>query len=82
MTNNPLPLSLLNRDRFLGLFYDPTHFSINVKSDLHLHVLRIEDGSFILEQLFNEMTNSMLGYVYSRNNLNKYGATKVAPSSL
>lgn len=71
MTNNPLPLSLLNRDRFLGLFYDPTNFSINVKSDLHLHVLRIEDGSFVLEQLFNEMTNSMLGYVYSRNNLNK-----------
>lgn len=66
MTTSPLPLSLLNRDRFLNLFYDPIDFNINMRSNLHLHVLRVKDGSFVLEQLFKEMTNSMFGYVYSR----------------
>ena len=66
MITSPLPLSLLNRDRFLNLFYDPIDFNINVRSNLHLHILRVKDGSFVLEQLFKEMTNSMFGYVYSR----------------
>lgn len=71
MPTNPLPLSLLNRDRFLNLFYDPIDFNINVRSNLHLHILRIKNGSFILEDLFKELANSMLGYVYSRKNLDK-----------
>lgn len=71
MTNNPLSLSLLNRDRFLKLFYKPTDFRINMRSNLHLHILRVKNGSFILEDLFKELANGMLGYVYSRKNLNK-----------
>lgn len=71
MTNKPLSLSLLNRDRFLKLFYEPIDFQINMRSNLHLHILRVKNGSFILEDLFKELANGMLGYVYSRKNLNK-----------
>ena len=69
--NSILPLSILRRNQFLTLFYDPIEFSINRKSTLYFHVLRIDGGSFVLERLFTEMANNSLGYVYSRNKLNE-----------
>lgn len=64
-----LPLSLLDRDRFNGLFYSPLDFDIQVKTRLHLHVLRVENGDFALGGLYKELVNNSLTYVLSRQNV-------------
>lgn len=66
-----LPLSLMNRDRFLGLFYDPVTFDLQAKTKMHLHVLRVDGGDFALAPLFTELANNSLSYVLSRQNMEK-----------
>lgn len=66
-----LPLSLMNRDRFLSLFYDPERFDIHAKTVMHLHVLRVDGGDFAIKPLFRELVNNSISYVLSRQNLGK-----------
>ena len=58
--------TLPNRDRFLGLFYEPESRQLHPKTGVHLHVLRLEGGEFPLQAMYTELTNSTLGYVLSR----------------
>ncbi|BCW12941.1 hypothetical protein NtRootA4_41530 (plasmid) [Arthrobacter sp. NtRootA4] len=71
MSSPALPLSLMNRDRFLALFYDPTRFDIHQKTVMHLHVLRVDGGDFAVKPLFKELVNNSISYVLSRQNLQK-----------
>lgn len=71
MSDTVLPLSLMNRDRFLDLFYDPDRFDVHQKTVMHLHVLRVDGGDFAIKPLFNELLNSSISYVLSRQNLHK-----------
>jgi hypothetical protein len=64
-----LPLSLMNRERFLALFYDPKRFDVHTKTVMHLHVLRVDGGGFALAPLFKELSNNSISYVLSRQNL-------------
>lgn len=66
-----LPLSIMNHDRFLTLFYDPERFDIHTKTVMHLHVLRVDGGDFAFKPLFKEMVNNSVSYVLSRQNLGK-----------
>ncbi|WP_298208973.1 DUF1837 domain-containing protein [Ferrimicrobium sp.] len=66
-----LPLSLMNRERFLGLFYDPVKFDIQTKTAMYLHVLRVDGGDFTLAPLYNELANNSVTYVLSRQNMDK-----------
>ena len=63
-----LPPSLLSnsRDRFVNLFYEPKCFEINKKTNLYLHVLRIDSGEFAVASLFKELKNISMTYVLSR----------------
>ena len=67
-----LPLSLVNRDQFLALFYDPVDFPLQTKTTLHLHILRVIDGDFALGCFYDTLANSSLSYVLSRKNLEKF----------
>lgn len=70
--NEPvLPLSLMNCDRFLALFYDPERFDIHTKTVMHLHVLRVDGGDFAIKPLLKELVNNSISYVLSRQNLGK-----------
>lgn len=66
-----LTLSLLdpNQDRFLGLFYESTPLKIKKNTSIHLHVLQIENGDFIVERLFTQLANNSLSYVLTRRSL-------------
>lgn len=66
-----LPLSLMNHERFLTLFYPPARFDIHAKTVMHLHVLRIDGGDFAVKPLFKELVNNSVSYVLSRQNLGK-----------
>lgn len=71
-TSEPLlPLSLMNRDRFLELFYDPVSINIQTKTAMHLHVLRVDGGEFALSPLYTELANNSVSYVLSRQNMGK-----------
>lgn len=67
----PLALSVLSnaRDRFVNLFYEPNCFNINKKTNLYLHVLRIDGGEFAVASLFKELKNISLSYALSRRKL-------------
>lgn len=67
----PLPLSVLSnaRDRFVNLFYEPKCYNINKKTNLYLHVLRIDGGEFAVASLFKELKNISLSYALSRRKL-------------
>lgn len=71
MSDPVLPLSLMNRDRFLALFYEPERFDIHAKTVMHLHVLRVDGGDFAIKPLFKELVNNSISYVLSRQNLEK-----------
>lgn len=66
-----LPLSILSnsRDRFMKLFYEPKCYEINKKTNLYLHVLRIDGGEFVIASLFKELKNISLSYVLSRRKM-------------
>lgn len=68
-----LPLSLLesNRDQFNALFYEPVTVSLQTKTTLHLHVLRVQNGNFDLPGLYRELKNNSVAYVLSRLNYRK-----------
>jgi hypothetical protein len=66
-----LPLSLLNRERFIDLFYEPDSTDVAAKVALHLHVLRIDGGELALSQMYSELANATLGYVLSRQNMTR-----------
>lgn len=76
MTDVPepaLPLSLLasNRDQFNALFYEPVSVALQTKTNLHVHVLRVENGNFDLPGLYRELKNNSVAYVLSRLNYKK-----------
>jgi len=71
MSSTVLPLSLMNHDRFLALFYEPERFDIHLKTIMHLHVLRVDGGDFAVKPLFKELVNNSISYVLSRQNLAK-----------
>ena len=71
-SNEPiLPLSLMNGDRFLALFYEPVTIDIQTKTLMHLHVLRIDGGEFAIAPLYTELVNSSVSYVLSRQNMGR-----------
>lgn len=72
MSNNSLPLSLKVDDDFRSLFYNPKVIPINIKSNLYLHVLRIENGSFVLGRLFDTIKNVLLYHALPRNVVNEF----------
>ncbi|WP_129658449.1 DUF1837 domain-containing protein [Rothia halotolerans] len=76
MTKPPesmLPLSLLarNRDKFMALFYEPTSAALQTKTNLHLHILRVQNGNFDLPGLYRELKGNSAAYVLSRLNYQK-----------
>ena len=71
ITDPVLPLSLMDRGRFLDLFYDPKCFDIHAKTVMRLYVLRIDGGDFAIKPLFKELVNNSITYVLSRRNLGK-----------
>ncbi|WP_062208306.1 HamA C-terminal domain-containing protein [Demequina oxidasica] len=76
MTDTPepvLPLSLLasNRDKFNALFYDTVSVPLQKKTNLHVRVLRVQNGTFDLVGLYRELQNNSVPYVLSRLNYKK-----------
>lgn len=71
MSDPVLPLSLMDRERFLALFYEPERLDIHTKTVMHLHVLRVDGGDFAIKPLFKELVNNSISYVLSRQNLEK-----------
>lgn len=71
-----LPLSLVNRDEFLNLFYDPVTLAVQLKANLHLHVLRVDGGDFAVGQLYKALANATLGYVLSRQNMERFNSDR------
>jgi hypothetical protein len=76
MTESPepaLPLSLLasNRSQFNALFYTPESVALQKKTNLHLHILRVQNGDFDLPGLYRELKNNSVAYVLSRLNYQK-----------
>lgn len=65
-----VPLSLLesNRTRFNALFYAPVSIALQKKTNLHLHILRVQNGDFDLPGLYRELRNNSVAYVLSRHN--------------
>lgn len=72
MSDPILPLSLMNHDRFLALFYDPTEFTIQRKTSVHLHILRVDGGDFAIKPLYKELINNSISFVLSRQNLDTF----------
>lgn len=68
-----LPLSLLasNRARFNALFYTPQTTPLQKKTNLHLHILRVQNGDFDISGLYRELKNNSVAYVLSRLNYQK-----------
>jgi len=64
----PLPLSLLeqNIEDFKSVFYEPETVSLQTKTNLHLHVLRVQNGDFDLSALYRVVVNNSAAYVLSR----------------
>lgn len=65
-----LPFSLLasNRSKFNSLFYEPASTALQKKTNLHLHILRVQNGDFDLPGLYRELKNNSVAYVLSRLN--------------
>lgn len=65
-----LDLSLLesNRSQFNALFYEPESIALQKKTNLHLHILRVQNGDFDLPGLYRGLKNNSIAYVLSRLN--------------
>lgn len=63
-----LPLSIKNKDEFLGCFYPPEidGHPLNAKTKMSLFVLRIDGGRFAYEDVKRELGNASTTYVLSR----------------
>lgn len=59
----------MDRNRFISLFYEPVTLDIQTKTKLHLHVLRVDAGDFVLAPLYKELANNSVSYVLSRQNM-------------
>ncbi|QXC46898.1 HamA C-terminal domain-containing protein [Rhodococcus qingshengii] len=68
-----LPLSLLpsNRESFNALFYEPETSALQAKTNLYLHILRVQNGDFDLPSLYGALKNNSVAYVLSRLNYEK-----------
>lgn len=68
-----LSFSLLdnNREKFMSLFYEPTSTALQKKTNLHLNILRVQNGEFDLPGLYRELKNNSVAYVLSRLNYKK-----------
>lgn len=64
-----LDLTIVNRDAFLDLFYDPIEIDVNARTQCKLSILKIENGDFVLDRLYDELSNASLSYVLSRREL-------------
>lgn len=69
--DSALPLSLMDRERFMALFYEPVRFDIHTKTVAHLHVLRVDGGDFAVKPLYKELVNNSISFVLSRQNMGK-----------
>lgn len=65
-----LPLSLLpsSREQFKAIFYEPLSVAIQTKTNLNLHVLRVQNGDFDIPSLYRVLKNNSVAYVLSRLN--------------
>lgn len=65
-----LPLSLLesNREQFNAIFYEPVSVALQAKTNLHLHVLRVQNADFDVQSLYKALKNNSAAYVLSRLN--------------
>ncbi|WP_257203100.1 HamA C-terminal domain-containing protein [Corynebacterium cystitidis] len=61
-----LPFTLEDRQGFVDLFYEPVNFELNLRSNLNLSVLKIENGDFVLDKLYTALSEASIGYVLSR----------------
>lgn len=61
-----LGLSIADKERFLALFYEPVELDVNRRTECRLSVLRIENGAFILDRLYTEISNLSLCYALPR----------------
>lgn len=59
--------SLVNRDEFLGLFYDEVQVAVGAKASVGVHVLRIDGGDLTVGDMYKTLHNASLGYVLSRD---------------
>ncbi|QIM18667.1 DUF1837 domain-containing protein [Leucobacter coleopterorum] len=76
MTESPEPLltpSLLeaNLGRFNALFCEPLSAALQAKTNLHLHILQVQNGDFDLPGLYRELKGNSVAYVLSRLNYQK-----------
>jgi hypothetical protein len=61
--------SIKNADAFLGLFYPPEidGHDLNKKTRLSLYILRIDGGRFDYQNMYRELGNASISYVFSRS---------------
>lgn len=71
-TAHHLGLTLDDRDGFLDLFYEPVILQVNRRTECKLSVLKVENGNFILDRLYDVLANASLTYVLSRNEVRKF----------
>ncbi|PAT09960.1 hypothetical protein CKJ80_08325 [Corynebacterium hadale] len=69
-----LGLTFAYRDEFLDLFYDPSDLQINSRTSCKLSVLKIENGDFILDRLYEALSDASLSYVLSRREIQDFQA--------
>lgn len=67
-----LGLTLNQGGSFVDLFYPSVDVPVNARTGFNLSVLRIENGDFILDQLFDVLANTSLTYVLSRTEYRKF----------
>ncbi len=69
----PIPLSLLasNREDFNNIFYEPITVALQAKTNLHVHILRVQNGDFDIPSLYRTLKNNSVAYVLSRLNYQK-----------
>lgn len=60
------------KDKFIDLFYEPIKIPINPRTGYNLSILRIENGDFIVDKMFDVLAISSLAYVLSRKEYEKF----------
>lgn len=69
-----LGLTFAYRDEFLDLFYDSVDLKVNPRTSCKLSILKIENGNFVLDRLYEALSNASLSYVLSRKEIQELHA--------
>lgn len=69
-----LELTLADREGFLDLFYDPIDIDVNQRTQCKLSILKIENGDFVLDRLYDALADASLSYVLSRREIEAFRA--------